>query len=132
MQTIVRDGVSLYLFADDAILTITAESIITPDFVISDCNSADSVVYQGVTPPADWAANKYCFDGTNWNLNPVWVDQNAEKRRQQETARAEAYRTESDPIFFMAQRGEATMADWEAKVAEIKARYPYPTEGVQA
>jgi hypothetical protein len=38
--------------------------------------------------------------------------------------RADAYRAESDPLFFMAQRGEATMDEWLAKVAEIKARYP--------
>lgn len=49
-------------------------------------------------------------------------------KAEQEAKRAEAYRTESDPLFFMAQRGEATLAEWEAKVAEIKARYPYPTE----
>lgn len=42
--------------------------------------------------------------------------------------RAGAYSSEADPIFFKAQRGEATMAEWEAKVAEIKARYPYPGE----
>jgi hypothetical protein len=35
-----------------------------------------------------------------------------------------AYVAESDPIFFMSQRGEATQADWLAKVAEIKARWP--------
>lgn len=35
-----------------------------------------------------------------------------------------AYQSESDPLFFKAQRGEATMAEWQAKVAEIKARYP--------
>lgn len=34
-----------------------------------------------------------------------------------------AYVAESDPIFFMAQRGEATQAEWLAKVAEIKARW---------
>jgi len=37
--------------------------------------------------------------------------------------RAEAYRTESDPLFFKAQRGKATMEEWLAKVEEIKARY---------
>jgi hypothetical protein len=37
--------------------------------------------------------------------------------------RAEAYREESDPIFFKWQRGEATEQDWLDKVAEIKARY---------
>jgi len=35
-----------------------------------------------------------------------------------------AYVAEADPLFFKAQRGEGTMAEWEAKVAEIKARYP--------
>ena len=46
---------------------------------------------------------------------------------QQQSARAEAYKTESDPLFFKAQRGEATMDEWLALVAEIKTRYPYPT-----
>jgi hypothetical protein len=40
------------------------------------------------------------------------------------TNRHNAYVVEADPLFFKAQRGEGTMADWEAKVAEIKARYP--------
>ena len=39
-----------------------------------------------------------------------------------------AYSQEADPLFFMSQRGEATVEEWTAKVAEIKARYPYPTE----
>lgn len=42
--------------------------------------------------------------------------------------RAFAYRQEADPIFFKAQRGEATMEDWQAKIAEIRDRYPYPDE----
>lgn len=40
--------------------------------------------------------------------------------------RAEAYRAESDPLFFKTQRGEATMDEWLAKIAEIKARFPNP------
>lgn len=38
--------------------------------------------------------------------------------------RAEAYRNESDPLFFKAQRGEVTHEQWLDKVNEIKARYP--------
>lgn len=38
--------------------------------------------------------------------------------------RQAAYTAEADPLFFKAQRGEATMAEWQAKVAEIKTRYP--------
>jgi hypothetical protein len=38
--------------------------------------------------------------------------------------RQAAYMAESDPLFFKAQRGEATMEEWQAKVAEIKTRFP--------
>jgi hypothetical protein len=38
--------------------------------------------------------------------------------------RRKAYIAEADPLFFKAQRGEATMDEWQAKVAEIKTRFP--------
>lgn len=49
---------------------------------------------------------------------------NSELAAEVKAKRAEAYRTESDPLFFKAQRGEATQQQWLDKVAEIKARYP--------
>jgi hypothetical protein len=49
-------------------------------------------------------------------------------KAEQEAARKAAYEAEADPLFFMSQRGEATTEEWEAKVSEIKARYPYPAE----
>lgn len=48
----------------------------------------------------------------------------AQQKQQVEAQRAEAYRTESDPLFFKSQRGEADHQEWLDKVAEIKARYP--------
>jgi hypothetical protein len=44
---------------------------------------------------------------------------------QQKQKREDAYKAESDPINFMYQRGEATQEEWLAKVADIKARFPY-------
>lgn len=38
--------------------------------------------------------------------------------------RAQAYRDESDPLFFKEQRGEVPAGTWIAKVTEIKARWP--------
>ena len=38
--------------------------------------------------------------------------------------RRSAYIAEADPLFFKAQRGETTVEEWQAKVAEIKARFP--------
>lgn len=48
----------------------------------------------------------------------------AQRAAQIQVQRAEAYRAESDPLFFKSQRGEATQQEWLDKVAEIKARYP--------
>lgn len=42
--------------------------------------------------------------------------------------RRAAYQTEADPLFFKVQRGEIPQQQWLDKVAEIKARYPKPTE----
>ena len=64
--------------------------------------------------------------------NPVAYDRQAVEAKaaqmQAQQQRAIAYTTEADPLFFKAQRGEATMKEWEAKVAEIRSRYPYPVE----
>jgi hypothetical protein len=47
-------------------------------------------------------------------------------RQEAQRNRAAAYAAEADPLFFKTQRGEVTIAEWEAKVEEIRARYPYP------
>ena len=41
-----------------------------------------------------------------------------------EALRRSAYQLEADPLFFKAQRNEAALSDWLAKVEEIKARFP--------
>jgi hypothetical protein len=46
------------------------------------------------------------------------------KAAEAEANRKSAYIAEADPLFFKAQRDEATLQEWQDKVAEIKARYP--------
>ena len=85
--------------------------------------------YSTLTPPPETMGTQVAFwTGSFWEVLPEYpqpapppVPSNAE----QEAARKLAYEQEADPIFFMSQRGEATVAEWEAKIAEIKARYPY-------
>jgi hypothetical protein len=38
-----------------------------------------------------------------------------------------AYAAEADPLFFQVQRGEVEQSVYDAKIAEIKARYPNPS-----
>ena len=64
--------------------------------------------------------------------NAVEYDRNAVEHHarlsEAKQARAAAYAAEADPLFFKAQRGEASMDDWTAAVEAIRARYPYPSE----
>ena len=64
--------------------------------------------------------------------NPVAYDRQAVEARaaqmQAQQQRAAAYAAEADPLFFKAQRGEASMDDWTAAVEAIRARFPYPSE----
>lgn len=54
------------------------------------------------------------------------VERKANLTAQAEANRLEAYRNESDPLFFKWQRGTATEQEWFDKVAEIRVRYPDP------
>jgi len=64
--------------------------------------------------------------------NPVEYDRQAVEAKaaqmQAQQQRAAAYAAEADPLFFKAQRGEASMDDWTAAVEAIRARFPYPSE----
>jgi len=56
------------------------------------------------------------------------VQRQAEQLASLKQQRAYAYTQEADPLFFKAQRGEILLSEWETKVDEIRARYPYPVE----
>lgn len=82
----------------------------------------------------DDTAGAFDADGNPIAIDQALVDAAAvtvaaeQAQVQAERNRSKAYATEADPLFFKAQRGEATMDEWNAKVAEIRARYPYGGE----
>lgn len=54
------------------------------------------------------------------------IDQQAATQIRIKEGRRDAFMMEADPLFFGWQRGENTEQEWLDKVAEIRARYPYP------
>ena len=75
------------------------------------------------------------YDGIEWVNEPSLTKEEVEVEyeklleadliQQVKDNRSNAYKKESDPLFFKAQRGEVTAAEWEAKVEEIRQRFPY-------
>jgi hypothetical protein len=107
----------------DAILADYGVYVVT-DVAQPSCDPSTQVVMQDTAPTQN---------GGSWTLGWTVRDKTPEELAVTQAAtkatlvnsRLEAYRAEADPLFFMAQRGEATMEEWLAKVAEIKARFPY-------
>lgn len=55
-------------------------------------------------------------------MTPQQIEAYNNKQKQN---RANSYKEQSDALFFKAQRNEINIQEWEAKVAEIKNKYPY-------
>ena len=60
-------------------------------------------------------------------LDRLTAEQPHKEAQQQ---RAAAYAVEADPLAFKYLRDEVDLEQWKAKINEIRARFPYPTEEV--
>lgn len=97
-----------------------------------DYNSSNTTEIEA-DPPDIPLANLWKWENNAW----VCTDQavidaylQAQKdsfNEKQKLLRADAYKAESDPIFFKSQRGEATQQQWLDAIALIDSRYPYIT-----
>lgn len=82
MKTLTKDSLSLYLFGDDEVITMLADSVVTPQATICDCNSSNSILHTNATAPEGWAGTKFSFDGTTWSRNPDFMAQQANEAKE--------------------------------------------------
>lgn len=68
--------------------------------------------------------NEHYENGAVVYSEPLTPQQIEEINNGMRASRRLAYAAEADPLFFKAQRGEATLQDWISKVEEIKTRFP--------
>ena len=98
--------------------------------VIETNKTIQQLVNDGTIPTPE----KHKFDGEKFI--PLTMEEQLEKEiitveeynSYQKEQRASAYKTESDPIFFKFQRGEAEEQEWLDKIEEIKIRFAYKEE----
>jgi hypothetical protein len=77
MKTLVKDGISLYVFSDEVEVTLSENKTTVgnpPDFFISDCNATNTEIHAINSVPVDWIGGKYLFLNSSWSLNPDYVD----------------------------------------------------------
>jgi hypothetical protein len=92
-------------------------------------------VLQKIRPNAVWSLNENKFEKLSWKdespkpsyqeVVDAWTDIEKEIENERiKNLRKQAYREESDPLFFEYQRGDIEKSEWIAKVQEIKDRFP--------
>jgi hypothetical protein len=77
VKTLIKNGVSLYVFEDNEYVKMEDSFIqvgYPPKFFISDCNISNTTLFENVTPPSDWFGCKYLFNGTDWSVDPNYVE----------------------------------------------------------
>jgi hypothetical protein len=96
-------------------------------------------VLNAIRPGTQWALEGNDYSGLIWldespkptkkTLDDAWPQVQADLELAHiQAERARRYQLEADPLFFKAQRDEATMAQWKAVVDQIRADLPYPEE----
>ena len=73
MQTIIdNNNVSLFIFEDSDVVSLTEAGIKAPGFTIGDLNSSTATLVATPAPPSDWIGSKYLYNGVSWVLNPEY------------------------------------------------------------
>lgn len=80
MKTIVEieTNESKYLESDETVINMLEDKIEVGNpliYTVSDLNSENSIVVEGVTAPEDWIGCKYKYIDGAWQLSENWVDE---------------------------------------------------------
>jgi hypothetical protein len=95
-----------------------------------------AAVLAAIRPGSEWSLNDNDYATLEWHsdspkptkktLDDAWPQVQADLERARiQSERARRYQLEADPLFFKAQRDEATMAEWKTVVDQIRADLPY-------
>jgi len=136
MQIVINSDRIAVFFGDVGPIRLEADGCHIGPYFNPTHNSSNCELLD-VEPPEYLYPGLFKRDGDSWSV----VDENQYQgvrlefikrhNASMKQKRREAYVTESDPYFFKYQRGEVAKYEWEAKVEDIRNRYPLmddPTE----
>jgi len=108
-------------------LPIESNNLFKDGYIYLGLGTDTHTLIEGIEPIEHYVPNTYSYvsgkieiaNQENYNGYVSSYNQN------QRLLRADAYRNQSDPLFFKAQRQEIPMQEWLDKVNAIKAKYSY-------
>jgi hypothetical protein len=130
MKTVINDQQIAVFFESYGQIELTADGCWVGIAFNPTLNTSNATVVD-IAPPELLYPNMYKLEGGVWvcideaQAASIKQQQRDKYNAEQKDKRKAAYADEADPLYFMAQREEATLEEWQAKVAEIKAKFPY-------
>lgn len=127
MKTVHSFDYTTGLYLGPVFLNDSDLSPLEPDVYLVPCNCVE------VAPPLTSDRQVAQWNGSDWSVVdlpnakeevPAQAKTTFELNADIGAMRADAYRAQSDPLFFKFQRGEATKEEWLTSVDAIKNRFP--------
>lgn len=126
MNIIIENKTNLVIWSGTDLPKIINDNFNVNNSYIGISSKSNSLI-ENIDLPEHYVNNTYTYIDGDWEIvNQQNYDNYVSNYNQkQKLKRAEAYKNESDKLFFKAQRQETTMQEWLDKVDEIKTKYSY-------
>ena len=126
MNIIIENNTNLVIWSGTDLPEILNDNFKVNNSYIGISSKSNSLI-ENIDLPEHYINSTYTYINGEWEI----VNQEnyngyvSSYNNKQKSKRAEAYKNESDALFFKAQRQETTMQEWLDKVNAIKTKYSY-------
>jgi hypothetical protein len=126
MKIIIENNTNLVIWSGTDLPEILNDNFKVNNSYIGISSKSNSLI-ENIDLPEHYINNTYTYINGKWEIvnQENFNNYVASYNNKQKEKRAEAYKNESDPLFFKAQREEITMQEWLDKVNAIKTKYSY-------
>jgi hypothetical protein len=126
MNIIIENNTNLVIWSGTDLPEILNDNFKVNNSYIGISSKSNSLI-ENIDLPEHYINSTYTYINGEWEI----VNQEnyngyvSSYNNKQKSKRAEAYKNESDQLFFKAQRQEIPMQEWLDKVNAIKTKYSY-------
>jgi hypothetical protein len=126
MNIIIENNTNLVIWSGTNLPKIINDNFNVNNSYIGISSKSNSLI-KNIQLPEHYVNNTYTYIDGNWEIvnQQNYDNYVSDYNKKQKQKRAEAYKNESDQLFFKAQREEIPMQEWLDKVNEIKTKFSY-------
>lgn len=128
MKTLIKNTTkeSKYIWDDDVEVVLTEVNVVAPGNIIYGLSRDSATLVENVTPPDDWAADKYIYENGFTYSQEYQNKLKAEALAECISNRASAYPPATDYLDGIVKGDQAQVQAYIDACLAVKAKYPKP------